>query len=141
MLHSFDTAAAGSLAAAPCRSVLVIDDSKLIREAAKVALGTIGGWRVLTAASGEEGLALAAAERPDAILLDLVMPGIDGIAAAERLREQPSTRSLPIVLLTASDPAASRQRLGRVPVVGVISKPFDVATLARQLATLVGWPP
>jgi CheY-like chemotaxis protein len=140
MFHSSDTAASEPLAAAPCRRVLVIDDSRLIREAAKVALGTIGGWLVSTAASGEEGLTLAAAERPDAILLDVVMPGIDGIDAAERLQEKPSTRSLPIVLLTASDQATSGQRLRHAHVAGVISKPFDVATLSAQLAALLGWP-
>src|SRR2546426_6840178 len=83
--------------------VLVIDDSALIREAARIALETIAGWDVLVAESGEAGIALAEAERPDAILLDVVMPGMDGIAVAERLRARPATSSSHVVFLTAQD--------------------------------------
>jgi CheY-like chemotaxis protein len=117
----------------------VIDDSELIREAAKIALDTIGGWRVCTATCGEEGLALLASQRPDAILLDVVMPGMDGIAVAEQLHATPSTRSLPIVLLTASDRPEDQERFQRAPVAGVIAKPFDIAGLQSQMAKLLGW--
>jgi CheY-like chemotaxis protein len=119
--------------------VLVIDDSALIREAAKVALATIGGWSVLTAASGEEGIAVAEAEHPDAILLDVVMPGLDGIAVAERLHTGPATSSIPVALLTAKDNPEDRESFRRIPVVGVIAKPFDIAGLAGELAALLGW--
>jgi len=121
------------------RHILVIDDSELIREAAKIALDTIGGWRVCTATCGEEGLALLASQRPDAILLDVVMPGMDGIAVAEQLHATPSTRSLPIVLLTASDRPEDQERFQRAPVAGVIAKPFDIAGLQSQMAKLLGW--
>jgi CheY-like chemotaxis protein len=121
------------------RRVLVVDDSGLIREAAKLALGAIGGWDVLTAASGEEGLAQASAERPDAVLLDLVMPGLDGVAVAERLTASPATRTIPVVMLTAADGAEDRERLRDLPVAGVIPKPFELDSLAAQLAALVGW--
>jgi two-component system alkaline phosphatase synthesis response regulator PhoP len=134
-----DTFPSATPAAAPGRDILVIDDSVLIREAAKVALGTIGGWRVLTAASGEEGLALASSEQPDAILLDVVMPDMDGIAVAESLQARTSTRSLPVVLLTAQDRPEDQRRLQRLPVIGMIAKPFDVANLSSQLAALLGW--
>jgi two-component system alkaline phosphatase synthesis response regulator PhoP len=129
------------IAAAPSgHRVLVIDDSVLIREAAKVALGAIGGWSVLTAASGQEGIAVAESEQPDAIVLDVVMPGMDGIAVAVCLRAAPATGSLPIVLLTAKDRPEDRERFRRLPVAGVIAKPFDVASLADELAALLGWP-
>jgi CheY-like chemotaxis protein len=134
-----DYSASGVVATAPRRRVLVIDDSALVREAAKLALDTFDGWQVLTAASGEEGLALAATEQLDAILLDLVMPGMDGIAVAEHLRAIPSTRSLPIVLLTATDQAEAHERFQRAQVVGMIAKPFDIAHLSHQLAELLGW--
>ncbi len=123
----------------PSRRVLVVDDSSLIREAAALALGTIRGWDVLTAASGEEGLESAGVDRPDAVLLDVVMPGLDGIAVAKRLAGSPDTCTIPVVMLTAAGSAEDRQRLERLGVAGVIPKPFALATLADQLAELVGW--
>jgi CheY-like chemotaxis protein len=135
-----DTFPADTPAGAPSRNILVIDDSALIREAAKIALGTIGEWRVVTAVSGEEGIERAVSERFDAILLDVVMPGMDGIAVAERLYATPATSSLPIVLLTAHDRLEDSERFRCVPVAGVIAKPFDVAGLSQQVAELVGWP-
>jgi CheY-like chemotaxis protein len=116
--------------------VLVIDDSALVREAAKVALA---GWQVLVAESGEDGLDVAARERPDAILLDLIMPGIDGIAVAERLRELPATSATPVVFLTGESGPADRERYERVAAVGVIAKPFEIEALAAELAALLGW--
>ena len=129
-----------TLTAAPTRNVLVIDDSALIREAAKIALGAIGGWRIVTAACGEEGIERACSERFDAILLDMVMPGLDGIAVAERLHGIPATGSLPIVLLTAHERLEDSERFRRAPVVGVIAKPFDISELSRRVAELLGWP-
>jgi CheY-like chemotaxis protein len=121
------------------RRVLVVDDSSLIREAARLALGSIGGWEVLTASSGEEGLVRASADQPDAVLLDMMMPGLDGVAVAERLAAGPETRAIPVVMLTAADGAEDRARMGRLSVAGVIPKPFDLGALAGQLAALVGW--
>jgi CheY-like chemotaxis protein len=121
------------------RRVLVVDDSSLIREAASLALGAIGGWEVLTASSGEEGLIRASADQPDAVLLDVMMPGLDGVAVAERLAAGPATRAIPVVMLTAADSAEDHARMGRLSVAGVIPKPFDLAALAGQLAALVGW--
>ncbi|HEY2201415.1 MAG TPA: response regulator [Solirubrobacteraceae bacterium] len=126
-------------ASAHTRRVLVIDDSVLVREAAKIALGATGGWEVLTATCGEEGIALAASEHPDAILLDVVMPGIDGITVAKHLQRMPSTSSLPVVLLTATGQPEDREGYSELGLAGVIAKPFDVAGLANQLATLLGW--
>ena len=131
---------AETLAPPPSRKVLVIDDSVLIREAAKIALGTIGGWQITTALSGEEGIERVLAERFDAILLDVVMPGMDGIAVVERLHGIPVTSSVPIVLLTADDRLEDSERFRRLTVAGVIAKPFDISGLSRQMATLLGWP-
>jgi CheY-like chemotaxis protein len=123
----------------PVRCVLVIDDSELIRQAAELALGAIGGLRVLTAESGERGIELALAELPDAILLDVVMPGIDGLQVAEELLATPAVGSSPIVFLTAGDSVGERERLRGVRVAGLIAKPFDVSALADQLRALLGW--
>jgi CheY-like chemotaxis protein len=134
-----DSPASGVSSAAAARHILVIDDSLLIREAAKIALETVAAWRVSTAAGGEEGIALAVEQRPDAILLDVVMPDMDGVAVAERLHVTPSLSSVPIVLLTAKDRPEDRQRFRQAPVRGVIAKPFEIASLSHQLGALLGW--
>jgi CheY-like chemotaxis protein len=121
------------------RRILVVDDSSLIREAATLALGTAAGWEVLTASTGEEGLGRAAAEQPDAVLLDVVMPGLDGVAVAELLANGRETRGIPVLMLTAADGARDRERLRRLPVAGIISKPFELEALAGQVASLLGW--
>jgi two-component system, OmpR family, alkaline phosphatase synthesis response regulator PhoP len=119
--------------------VLVIDDSALVREAARVALETIGGFCVTTAESGEQGIELAQAERPDAILLDVVMPGLDGIAVAQQLTALPATSSSPVVFLTGGDRPEDRERCESVGPAGVIAKPFQTEQLASELASLLGW--
>jgi len=128
-----------ALAAPPSRKILVIDDSVLIREAAKIALGTIGGWQITTALCGEEGIERALSEHPDAILLDVVMEGMDGLAVAEHLHGIPATSSLPIVLLTAHDRLDDSERFQRLQIAGVIAKPFDISGLSQEVATLLGW--
>jgi two-component system, OmpR family, alkaline phosphatase synthesis response regulator PhoP len=122
------------------RCILVIDDSALIREAAKIALGAIGGWRTVVASCGEEGIERALAERFDAILLDVEMPGMDGVAVAKRLHATPATSALPIILLTAHEQIEDSVRLRGVAIAGVIVKPFNVSDLARQVAILLRWP-
>jgi CheY-like chemotaxis protein len=134
-----ETCPTGTLATQSSRKILVIDDSVLIREAAKIALGTIGGWQITTAACGEEGIERALSEHPDAILLDVVMEGMDGLAVAERLQGIPATSSLPIVLLTAHDRLDDSERFQRLQVAGVIAKPFDISGLSQEVATLLEW--
>jgi CheY-like chemotaxis protein len=138
---SFPAAAtpAEIFAAPPSRKILVIDDSVLIREAAKIALGTIGGWQTTTASCGEEGIERALSEHPDAILLDVMMEGIDGFAVAKHLHGIPATSSLPIVLLTAHDRLEDSERFQRLEIAGIIAKPFDISGLSREVATLLGW--
>lgn len=134
-----DTSPAETPGYTPSRKILVIDDTALIREAAKIALGAIGGWLVTTAGSGEEGVERAVSERFDAIVLDVVMPGMDGIAVADHLHALPATAPVPIVLLTACDRPEQSERLRQLPVAGIIAKPFDVSGLSRELAELLGW--
>jgi CheY-like chemotaxis protein len=117
------------------RRLLVIDDSPLIIAVARVGIARREGWEVLAAESGAEGVELAAAERPDAILLDVQMPDLDGPATLQRLREQDATRDLPVVFLTAGPAPVT----GDPAVAGTIAKPFDAATIADQIATTLGW--
>jgi CheY-like chemotaxis protein len=116
------------------RRVLVIDDSDLIRQVATLALGR-AGWETLTAEDGASGVELARSEQPDAILLDVVMEGLDGPETLRRLRADESTQNIPVLFLTAksedSVPAEGAQ--------GVLAKPFDVGSLAGDLAATLGW--
>ena len=121
------------------KHILVIDDEDDIREVARMTLDLVGGMQVTTAASGAEGIAAAAEVKPDAILLDVMMPGLDGPETFRRLREQDSTRDIPVVLLTAKVQAADRKRFEDLGVTGVLTKPFDPMQLSEQVSDALGW--
>lgn len=121
------------------RRVLLVDDEDDIREVAQLSLEMVAGWEVLTASSGAEALSRAAAEQPDAILLDVMMPAMDGPSTFRALQAHPETRSIPVVLLTAKVQLSDRKRFDDLGVAGVLSKPFDPMTLAGEVAALLGW--
>jgi CheY-like chemotaxis protein len=121
------------------RRVLVVDDDELILEVATMSLEMVGGWIVTTAADGQEAVDRARAQRPDAIVMDVMMPRMDGPTAALAIRQDPVTAGIPIVLLTASVLAAERAALAELPVAGVLSKPFDPMLLPGQLSAVLGW--
>jgi len=121
------------------KCVLIIDNEEGVLGLARASLEAPGGWRVLTARSGKEGLACAAAERPDAILLDVMMPDLDGPATVRQLRANPATRSIPVILLSAKIQSADRHQFANLDVRGVISKPFDPLRIAAQISTTLGW--
>lgn len=121
------------------RRILVVDDDELLREVASYALELIGGWQVRTACSGVEAQAYASADRPDAILLDVMMPGVDGPATLAALQADPGTRDIPVIFLTAKLGPDDLGGWGALPVAGVLGKPFDPMRLAADMARLLGW--
>jgi CheY-like chemotaxis protein len=121
------------------RRALVIDDDNEVREVARVSLELMAGWQVLAAGSGGEGVALAAAEQPDVILVDVMMPDMDGVATVEALRAVPTTRDIPVIMLTAVPRDDQWHRFSTLGVAGVIAKPFDAIHLATHIATTLGW--
>jgi DNA-binding response OmpR family regulator len=115
--------------------VLIIDDELDIREIATLSL-TRGEMQVITASSGSEGVRLAREQHPDAILLDLMMPAMDGRATLRALRGETATAGIPVVLMSAaSDDAQDLKPLGAA---GVIPKPFDPITLPARLRSVLG---
>ncbi|NJL86681.1 MAG: response regulator [Leptolyngbyaceae cyanobacterium SM1_1_3] len=122
------------------KHILLIDDERDIREVAEVALSVVGGWQVSTAASGREGIAKAIANPPDAILLDVMMPDMDGFATLQALRSQAATRSIPVILLTAKVQSADQHRFELWAVAAVLVKPFKAMQLAEQIAAILQWP-
>lgn len=121
------------------RRILIVDDESDIREVAQMSLEMISGWQVLTAESGDEGIAKAKKEKPDAILLDAMMPGTDGAATFEKLQADPSTKQIPVIMFTAKVQPADRKRFADLGVKDVIAKPFDPMTLGSQIAAILGW--
>jgi len=83
------------------KRVLVVDDEANVRIVVRTCLEILGEWEVLLAASGQEGLFLTQTERPDAILLDVMMPGMDGVAFVRELQANPELQAIPVVFLTA----------------------------------------
>ncbi|ARV58196.1 two-component system response regulator [Nostocales cyanobacterium HT-58-2] len=121
------------------KRILVIDDEKNLCTVIKVCLENIGGWQVLIAQSGSEGLLLAEIEVPDAILLDLMMPDIDGMILLHTLRINSVTQRIPVILLTAKPQPIDVNQSSQLGVLGVISKPFDPVELADQVAQILKW--
>lgn len=121
------------------RTILLIDDDRIVREIVELCLQDLVGWNVLSVESPLEGLQRAATDHPDAILLDFLLAGMDGLMFLEQLRNNPETQTLPVVLLTARARWLDLKILRQYQVVGIISKPFDPITLPHQIAKLLGW--
>jgi CheY-like chemotaxis protein len=119
--------------------ILLIDDDDDIREVATLSLQEFGGWDVVTASSGEEGLKKAEELNPDAILLDVMMPGMDGPTTFQKLRANILTGRIPVILLTAKVQGADQRRFTKLGIDGLISKPFDPLQLAAEVAATLGW--
>lgn len=121
------------------KRILLIDDDDGARRIIQFSLEAAAGWEVLTAASGVEGLSLAESEQPDAILLDVMMPGLDGPATFQRLQENPVTRSVPVIMLTAKASPTDHQPLLELGIAGIITKPFKIPALIAQVRANLNW--
>jgi DNA-binding response OmpR family regulator len=119
--------------------ILVIDDDDGIREVIQICLETIAGWDVIVAASGEEGLILACDRDPDVILLDVMMPHLDGIATFQQLQNNSKTQNIPTILLTAKAKISEQKQYQHLGVTGVIIKPFEPYDLIAKIKTLLCW--
>ena len=123
------------------RLILIIDDEDDIREVAALALETTAGWETITASSGPDGISAAADpnRRPSAILMDVMMPGMDGPTAFRELQQNPAISDIPVLLLTAKVQGVDQRRFAGLGVAGVLFKPFDPLTLAAQISQALGW--
>lgn len=121
------------------RRILIIDDEDDIRMVAALSLETVAGWDVIVANSGAQGLQRAAEHMPDAILLDVMMPGMDGPTTFRELRKNPKTARIPVLLLTAKVQGADQRRFADLGVEAVLTKPFDPLTLSDQMSRILGW--
>jgi CheY-like chemotaxis protein len=121
------------------KRILLIDDEENLVSVIAICLQKLGGWTVLTAASGIEGLRHAETEQPDAILLDVMMPDLDGLAVLGRLKANPKTQHIPVILLTAKVQSTHQSEYAQLNLAGVLAKPFDPLALTKQVATILDW--
>jgi CheY-like chemotaxis protein len=121
------------------RRILIIDDEDDIREIAALSLEATAGWKIVTAGSGIEGINMAIAEQPDAILMDVMMPGMDGPTTFRTMQQNTAIASIPVLLLTAKVQGVDQRRFASLGVAGVLLKPFDPLTLASQISEALGW--
>ncbi|OUL17673.1 response regulator [Nostoc sp. 106C] len=121
------------------KRILLIDDEKSLSTVIQACLENLADWTVLKAESGREGLLKAQTERLNAILLDVMMPDIDGFTVLQELKNNPVTQSIPVMLITAKVEPTKHNKYTELGIMGVINKPFDPLKLAEQVAAMMGW--
>ncbi len=121
------------------KKILIIDDDEDILEVAQLTFEAVSNWQVFTATSGSQGIVKAQAQQPDVILLDVMMPEMDGIATFNRLDSNPSTQNIPVILLTAKVQSIDKQKFATLKVAGTIAKPFDPMQLTNQVEEILKW--
>src|SRR4051812_22209936 len=110
----------------------MIDDEPDIRRIGQFSLSAVGKWTVVLASSGSEAVELATREKPDVILLDVMMPGMDGPSTLGKLRENAGTAQIPVIFMTAKVQRQEIERYLQLGARGVIHKPFDPMMLPKQ---------
>lgn len=121
------------------KQVLIIDDEETIQTVVQFGIRMRTGWQVLTASSGMQGIQTAQAEQPDVILLDVMMPEMDGIDTFKTLQSHPETEQIPVIFLTAKAQTAEKRQFNELGVSGVITKPFNSLDLPEQIAKILRW--
>jgi CheY-like chemotaxis protein len=123
----------------PDKRILVIDDEPNLCKIIQACMENLGGWETLIALSGREGLVIAQTQPIDAILLDVMMPDLDGLTLLQELQNHSTTQAIPVIFLTAKVLSTDLAQFEKLGVAGVIAKPFDPLKLADQVASKLGW--
>ncbi|HEU4654233.1 MAG TPA: response regulator [Steroidobacteraceae bacterium] len=118
------------------QTVLYVDDEPDIREVVELSLGLVGGLTVHTCESGERALEVLPILQPDLILLDVMMPRLDGPSTLQRLRADPRSARIPVVFMTAKAMPQEVERFKQLGAVAVIAKPFDPMRLGEQVISI-----
>ena len=119
--------------------ILFIDDEEDIQTLVSFCFELEVGWQLITASSGIEGIAIAEVKQPDAILLDVMMPELDGLQTLAKLQHNPQTQNIPVIFITAKVQSSDRLAFYNAGARGVITKPFDALTLTSQITGFLGW--
>jgi CheY-like chemotaxis protein len=121
------------------KRLLIIDDEEAIQIVVRFGINLAAGWELLSANGGRVGIDTAQTELPDAILLDVMMPEMDGIATFKALQANPITAGIPVIFLTAKAQTAERRQFNDLGISGVITKPFNSLDLPEQIAKILQW--
>ena len=117
--------------------ILIIDDEDDIRCVCSLSLSMIGGVDVIEADGGHEGIEKAIAERPDAVLLDMIMPDMDGSATITALKKNPQTAGIPVIFLTTRTLSIDFAKMRNLGAAGWVIKPFDPLTITDQIKEMI----
>jgi CheY-like chemotaxis protein len=117
--------------------VLLVDDEDDIRRIARLSLSRVGGMEVAEASNGKDAVRVALEEAPDVILLDVMMPGLDGPTTLSALLARAETSRIPVIFLTAKAASSELDRLRGLGAKGVLTKPFDPMTLPTRLREIL----
>ncbi len=120
----------------PLQRILFVEDDPDIQTVARMALEAVGGFRVLACSSGQEALEKLAEFPPDLVLLDVMMPGMDGPATLAALRRLPEAASIPVVFMTAKVQTQEVALYRELGAVDVIAKPFDPMSLPETVRSI-----
>lgn len=118
------------------KNILYVEDEVDIQEVARLSLEMVGGFSVKIASSGQEAIHILEKYTPDLILLDVMMPGINGITTLHMLRELPHTANIPVIFMTAKVQPHEIENYQSIGTIGVISKPFDPMELSNNIKDL-----
>ena len=121
------------------RCILVVDDEPDVQEITQLGLEMQTDWTVLMASSGREALQVAAQHQPDVILLDMMMPDMDGRATLQALKSDPTTQPIPVILVTAKAQPATLDEFASLDLAAIIAKPFRPLKLAGEISQALGW--
>ena len=121
----------------PGKRILICDDDPVILRLLEVNL-ELEGYSVLSAHNGEEALQIATAEKPDLVILDIMMPKLDGYQTAERLKSQDETKEIPVVFVSAKAQLSDIEKGKSYGVADYLTKPFDPSDLLEIVERLVG---
>lgn len=121
------------------KRILLIDDEPDVQQVVQTCLEKLAQWTVIIATSAEEGLLKAITEQPDAILLDIMMPKMDGYMFLDALWAKPEMQFIPVVFLTAQAGLLEPHHYETLGVKGIIAKPFNPLTLHRAIASALNW--
>jgi CheY-like chemotaxis protein len=125
---------------AEINTILLVDDEPDIRTIAELSLAQVGGWKVVLASSGVQALEIAGKHKPDLILLDVMMPEMDGVTTFQALANRDDTREIPVIFMTARVQSQERERYVGLGAAGVIAKPFDPMRLPDDIRGILAQP-
>ncbi len=117
--------------------ILVVDDEEDVRALIQLGLEMQAGWKVIHSSSGEQAIQIAASQQPDVILLDLMMPDMDGKTTLQKLKSDPKTQQIPVILMTAKSKSSVEESFANLDIAAIFTKPLRPLNLAQQISEVI----